>query len=117
HPQSDVVACRLALDVVLIANLTRRRVARLRVAIDHHQPELLDLLRLAVLEEFEILLREVGDRLLLLVADADVDADEVDAAAECGPLPLLFLGCPRLSCAALTGAALPAAVRTRAVLT
>ena len=77
-----VVARGLELFVVAIANLLRRRTARLRVAVDLDQLELLDRLRLAVLEDLEVGLRQVGDRLVLPVGDDDVDADEVDAAAE-----------------------------------
>ncbi len=56
------------------------------VAVNLDQLELFDLDRLAVFEHLEVGLRQVGDRLGLLVGDDDVDADEVDAGAEHGLL-------------------------------
>ena len=83
---------------------SRRRLARLRVAVHLDQPELLDRLRLAVLEHLEVGLLQVRDRLRLLVGDDDVDADEVDAAAEDG---LLRRCCPDRRALVAAGAALP----------
>ena len=83
---SDVLRLRLGLFVVAIADLANRRIARLRVAVDFDRRELFDRLRLAVFEDLEIDFLQVADRLRLLVGDDDVDADEVDAAAERGPL-------------------------------
>ena len=47
--------------------------------------------RLAVFENLEVVLRQVRDWLRLLVGDDDVDADEVDAAAEHGLLRVALL--------------------------
>jgi hypothetical protein len=41
-----------------------------------------DRLRLAVLQDFEVVRREVPDRLPLAVADGDVHEDQIDAAPE-----------------------------------
>ena len=82
HEQPHVVLGNLDLFVDAVAQLARRRLAGPRIAVDANQAELLDRLRLPVLEHFEVGLRQVGDRLALVVVDDDVDADEVDAGAE-----------------------------------
>jgi hypothetical protein len=81
---AHVLCLRLGLLVVAIADLANRRLAGLRVPVDLDRRELLDRLRLAVLGHLEVHLLQVTDRLRLLVGDDDVDADEVDAAAERG---------------------------------
>ena len=58
------------------------RVAGLRRRVDLDQPERLDLLRLAVFLNLEVLELEIGDRIALPVGDDHVDAHEVDAGAE-----------------------------------
>ena len=62
-----VVARRFALLVVAVANLLRGRIAGLRIAVDFDQAELLDRLRLVVLENFEVGLLQIGDGLPLLI--------------------------------------------------
>ena len=47
-----------------------------------HQAEGLDGLRLVVLDELEVVLGEIGDRVAAAIGDDDVDAHEVDAGAE-----------------------------------
>ena len=79
---ADVVARRLGLFVVAVADRARRRVARLRIAVHLDQAELLHRLRLVVLEDVEVFLLEVGDVLPFPVGRNHVHADEVDAAAE-----------------------------------
>ena len=44
--------------------------------------EELDRLRLAVLDDLEVVRRETGDRATLLVGDDHAEVDEVDAGAE-----------------------------------
>src|SRR4029434_2485071 len=65
--------------------------SRVRVAVNLDVLELFDGDRLAVLEHLEVVLREVGDWLRLLVRDDHIHADEVDAAAEHGLLPIALL--------------------------
>jgi hypothetical protein len=80
--QPDVFARGLGLLVVPVADLARRQFAGPHVAVDLDEPELLDRLRLLVLEHLEVGLREVGHRLLLAVGDDHVHAHEVDGFAE-----------------------------------
>ena len=82
HEQPDVGPRRFPLLVVVVAN---RRGGPLSIGLERielHDRERVDLLRLAVLGDGEIVLREIHHRLAVLVGDDDVDADVVDAA--CG---------------------------------
>src|SRR4030095_13928990 len=76
------LSCGLELFVIAVANLLWRRTTRRRVAVNLDQLELFDGDRLAILEYLEVVLREVGDWLRLLVRNDHIHADEVDAAAE-----------------------------------
>ncbi len=53
-------------------------------SVDPDQPELLDGLRAAVLEDLELFLPQVDDRGVFPVGDDDINGDVVDAGAECG---------------------------------
>ena len=67
--------------------------ARFVVRAAVHEDERDDVLFDAVFEDRELVLRQVGHELPLLVADDDVGGDDVDAAAE--DVPLLSGGCGR----------------------
>ena len=69
--------------VVVVADRPRRPVGgRHRAAVELHELERLDVLRLAVLGDLEIGLFQIGDRVAVAIADDHVDAHEVDPGAE-----------------------------------
>ena len=57
-----------------------------RIAVHANQSELIDRLRLAVLEHLEVGVGQIGHRRALAIVDDDVHADEVDVGAEGGLL-------------------------------
>ncbi len=81
HEQPHVVAGQLGFFVPGRADLPRQ-LAFDRVALDLDVAEALDLLRLVVLVDLEVVLGQVLDGVALVVGDQRVDADEVDAGAE-----------------------------------
>ena len=85
--QPDIVAGGFSLFVVVGADFLRRLLQRVgRAAIELHQLERLDLLRLAVFGHVEVARLQVGDRVAVLVRNDYVDTDEVDAGLEGGRL-------------------------------
>ena len=78
-----VVTPRFTLLVIAVANLLRRGLARLRVPVHLDESELLDFLRLVVLENVEVGLLQIRRRLALRVGHVRVDGNEIDARAEC----------------------------------
>jgi hypothetical protein len=89
HEDAHVFAVGDEFLVSAIADLAWRRITRTRVSVHPYERELLNRLRLAVFEHFEVGLAQIGDRLLLAVVNDDVHPDEVDAAAEHGSLRLI----------------------------
>jgi len=80
HPR--VVACRFALLIIPVANLLRGRLTRLGIAVDFDETEGLDLLRLVVLEDFEVRLLLIGRGLALRIGHVRIDGDKVDSRSE-----------------------------------
>src|SRR5207247_4095087 len=71
--------------VVVAANRARRAVgARDETAIELDAFEGLDILQLSGFGDFEVGLLQIADRIAVLVADDDVDPDEIDASPEDG---------------------------------
>ncbi len=75
---SFMSACMLPLASTIKPEVHRR--AGVAVAVR----EVLDRLRLAVLDDLEVVLREIGDDIALLVGDGGGKGGEVDAGAEDG---------------------------------
>ncbi len=81
--QPHVVAGGFILLVGIGADLARRLAAGLhQTAVELDEAEGLDLLRLAVLGDFEVALLQIGDRRAVLARGDDVDPHETDAALE-----------------------------------
>ena len=81
HPH--VVSRGLTLFGVAVQHLTRTRRGRLR-AVDLDMAKEFDRLRPTVFDDLELLLRQIGDRLAIVISDDDIHADDVDAGAEGG---------------------------------
>jgi len=88
---ANIFAIGDQLLVITRPYLRRRRRARPRIPVNLHELELLDRNGLAVLEDFEVSLRESRNRLFLLVVDDHINAYEVDAATKYGRLLRLIL--------------------------
>ena len=81
--QPDVLARRFGLFVVVAADFPGRLVDRgSGSAVELHELEGFDLLRLAVFRDLEIGRLQVGDLIAVAVRNDDVHAHEVDACAE-----------------------------------
>ena len=88
--QPNVVFRGFRSFIIVVADRPRRAIAaRYRAAVELHELEGLDVLRLAVLADLEIGLLQIGDRVAVAIAGDHVHAHEVDARAEqrgCGRL-------------------------------
>jgi hypothetical protein len=82
HEEPHVVSARLPFFVARTADPRDPLLGGHRRPFDADGPELFDLLGLAVLDQLEIGLLEVGDRPAVPIADERIDADEVDFTAE-----------------------------------
>src|SRR5581483_2881850 len=81
--EPHVVARRFGLLVEVGADLPRRLLHGFAdAAVELHELERLDRLRLAVLGDLEVALFQIAEGGPVLVRDDDVDANEVDAGAE-----------------------------------
>ena len=81
--QPNVVFRGFRSFIIVVADRPRRAIAaRYRAAVELHELEGLDVLRLAVLADLEIGLLQIGDRVAVAIAGDHVHAHEVDARAE-----------------------------------